>query len=999
MARKHAIYCAMAKGNAPLGFVRLASLLVITTWTASPLVWADLSIVNGSVEGDWTMPPEPTDAFHVKGDITIAALLPIFDAPSCTAAHFNYRLTAWFVEPFLFVLRQHNFALTAFTPAGDKRQLSLGYYVADQCRQGSSPAASATVRISRELYTSHHERPCGQKCSPKPRVIAMVGPSIEEPMVEVTAALNSVHRMVQIATRSTQDLITSRQQNAGVSLSNGLDYLFRASFTNLYEGYAIADILKRFDWSHFGVVASPDSKDGVVGSLRTFLTRTQDFGFCPAFILRTSLDRESAYLEVFEEIRKHSRAKVIVLLASTNPVERLLEFIAKECEQRSMTLPRIWIGNDKWARLTDAVFRKRYRSTVAGVFVANLKVPSYLAGFQFPSQNSSYMYNVSRYMRSITAEQLRENPVVTGDPLLCFVLEHANRCSGICHNETESPQACDDNLTIPDKLDPEGQPLEEMVEPFTMVATVVLVKALQDLFNETVQCHPNKTGQELADIYYDRVYGARLRKAVQDVEVPCAGGGMCRVFHGFPELLPEYHISIPSQNFDKSAWTGASWRSPELSWNGSVDPDKNELILDNSKILFSRSLFPDDDSLPEFVRASDRIPESSCWPLCQPGWGRIQDASLRCCFGCEKCGRNRASPGGIHRCDDCERGYSPSVNHTRCLLLPIVHMNSGVQGVILAVSIITILLFLFTLVVFCYYIETAVVRATDRLLTFLLLFAMVVGLVASDMHLFNPNTGICVASRMMTRIALLASSIIVLVKTSRLARLTSMMKTTKRARTRWTLMTPAQVLFVLILLVFGLILECVMFGFDYPKPEMDYGESLTYEICVTPVATAIVGDVYLIGMILATAVLAFFTRKLPRNYNEARFLYMTALSQCALWSILRPLYYLASLRNQEIVDISLVLFHIVVLWLWLFVPRLDLLLRRRKVSKVSMSSVPSNTRLAVTAPKMPNTPPPSASPATTPGSSAPTPSRSASVSRFFTDTLSRGGSSSNIAKH
>ena len=881
--------------------------------------------IPGDVQASWTVDKsgasQPGKMFVSAGDVTIAGIFPMFGSPRCSK--FNHKTTAWYVEPFLHVLRKYNFSLTASVEKpnapGEKfvRRLRVGYSVMDQCWDDVMPSVYATLHLTGIIgshCTSHGPR------SPN-RVMAVIGPSKDDRMVQSTAPICSVQRVVQVATRCSLDHFSMHQDNERNSILSGYEYLFRAASSDRYQAYAIADILNYFNWTHFAVIAGTDLTSSSL--LSEFNAHAKANRFCIAFT--ASFDTYEDAVQITQRLRHHPQARVIILIAPYTKVMMLMDAVVKENALRNESLSRIWIGNDKWGRAMDAVLEgEKYKKTVQGLFVTEPRPPEQFLG---QGKNGTMSASISKYLRSITAEQLRKAPNLSGNPFLCRVLEQSRNCTGVCHfaektqtNKLSGPglQVCEDSATIPDQLEqPSGQVLSEMVEPFTILATDVVMHALQALFRKTVKKHPQLTGHDLAEKFYKFAHGPRLKARMKKTALPCADKKKCSVFSGRHELLPEYFIMAADKYFTRTMKVGY-WKADSLD----IGRAKKTIEINAELLHFGKEVFGEEELYStKDQTAQSLLPSSKCDDYCPPGSAivHLQSQQAACCHVCEECPNNEISPGGRNPCTVCPEGSAASMNKTVCTELPVsfgdwtwmlVILSSVGAGATLVVAIILVL-----------FRESPIVRASDRCLTAILLISMLVGYSSIYPVLMRPTSFICLLRRLSSIIALLSSTIIVLVKSGRLVQVHFQSRTFRRINRSWSLSTPAQLLFVLVLLLLGVVLELAVMARQPPRPKRHHTPTVTYLLCVTPPYQALVIDAYLAVMITVITAFAWVTRKLPKHYNEARLLFMVSLSQCAIWGVLRPLYYLSSAPTKHTFAATLVILHVTTILLWVFVPR------------------------------------------------------------------------------
>ena len=871
--------------------------------------------------------------FTADGEVMIGALLPITRAPGrsgpCTDAKFNLNLNMYFFEPFLFVLRKYNFSLSAWRPTGSRAELSLGFIAGDQCRNGDLSdnvklALDITATYPREGNSFLEKRCRGSKTQmDKKPILGLVGPWLTDRKVSASAPIMAAHKVPQIAPSIARDefsCVVSRNGNCVLEDDN--QYLFRTGSSDRYAAYAVADILRHFKWTHFGVIAAEDITNKVL--LGTFLKRVEAFNLCPAFTatLGTQQDAE----DIDRLLRKHSKAKVVVVFANREPVIKLIELIRSKSKTLGQEVPRIWIGNDKWGGAIDLANAEpeKYLPTMQAVFGLLPAIPTHFD--DYGHQPSAMAKKFESYILSITASDLRKNPLITGNPLFCRIMEGFRDCSGVCPGSSSAARSrkprCPENTTLPEKFPNLHLKIVDLAEPATMFAADILVKSLQLIFQKTVGQFPKLTGNDLKEKFYENAQGDKLRQVMQKVKFPCDNGGKCSVFPGnFHEMLPEYLVYAGDVRQGRSVQVG-SWRTGDFQFN----PSLKSLSLDESLINFGINLFPEEKTgLPLLVNGSVGIPTSTCNPKCSPGWGVRQALNHQpvCCHICRPCTDREYSPGGRNSsCQNCPPGYSSAPEHKECRPLPITNMDKLVKITLLTANATLLFLVIVTIMLFVHFWESPLIRSSDRLLSTSIFTGMIGGCVGVGLKVAANTRYLCAGSRFLSEFSISLINATVLIKTCRFARIMLRSSKLDKIISRWSFTTPAQILFIALLCSPVLAVEVVSIFTDASSLQKQFEEKVTYEVCSFSDALTVISDICLMTTMAVTLCLAFFTRKLPVHYNEARLLFMASFSQSASWAVLRPQYYLSEPNTKQVIDVVLVYLNMAALWLWLFLPRI-----------------------------------------------------------------------------
>ena len=771
------------------------------------------------------------------GNVLIAALLPITRADresgSCVNSKPVSNFILHFIEPLLFVLRSHNFSLSARLPNGSWTHLSLGYVIGDQCESGD---VTDSVKFVLDIAKTSPEEKSPSTCRGRQQfsaadrelvmapIVGLVGPWRKDKIVRATAPITSAYNLVQIASRINNDefsCIVPGSSHGNCNLDDEYRFLFRAGSSDRYQAYAIADLLRYFNWTHFAVVVAEDNIN--LSLLEIFLKQVKLHKLCPAFVAYLGSKEDAT--EINRLLRQHSAAKVVVTFAGRKTIELLLETLWEESFRRKENIPRTWIGTDKCRdHAEDIPFgdADKHAGTIEGTIALWPTIPENFDDWHWPPL---LMRQFEEFMLSITAGDLRRNPRLTGNPLLCYAMEEMIGCSGVCSRSSKSEaldsqnaSRCEDNVKL-QKLHPNihGNYFD-LVDPFAMFSADILINSLQKLFQETVNDIPDLPRRQLRKVFFESARGSRLVNLVKHFQLPCNDNELCRVFPGgSQELLPQYEFSsITNSNNKSKATRFGMWRMNDFL----VDSENMKMKIDQTNVFFGRSLYPQNDQkyLQTLVRASASIPISSCTPTCHPGWGRLTAPYPQpvCCHICRPCVGGEFSSGGLtSECRPCEQGFAPDLNKTQCDLLPVrrfINDSAFMWFIFFVLSLVESLTVL-TMVVFVRFSTSDVIRSSDWRLSVSILLAMGVGTPGVCLRLVGTASNTCAASRLLTIIPAMWISCTVLVKTSRLARIHFIAKNMDpTVKPRRSLTSMAQFMAIFAVLLVGFSLEILIFS-------------------------------------------------------------------------------------------------------------------------------------------------------------------------------------------
>lgn len=150
----------------------------------------------------------------------------------------------------------------------------------------------------------------------------------------------------------------------------------------------------------------------------------------------------------------------------------------------------------------------------------------------------------------------------------------------------------------------------------------------------------------------------------------------------------------------------------------------------------------------EFIRGDSSVPESYCSRPCELGQAKIMRAGDHCCWICKTCAPYEYLPDEFS-CQDCGIGKWPIHNKTSCYDLPLQYLrwDSPYSLATLAFACLGIACTLFVIFIFIRYLDTPVVKASGRELSFILLAGTASCHLSTFVLLAKPTIFICGSQR------------------------------------------------------------------------------------------------------------------------------------------------------------------------------------------------------------------------------------------------------------
>nr|XP_044986509.1 vomeronasal type-2 receptor 116-like [Jaculus jaculus] len=302
------------------------------------------------------------------------------------------------------------------------------------------------------------------------------------------------------------------------------------------------------------------------------------------------------------------------------------------------------------------------------------------------------------------------------------------------------------------------------------------------------------------------------------------------------------------------------------------------------------------DDMVEWIPGSGQILPSVCSVTCIPGFRKSrQEGKPPCCFDCIPCPENEISNDtDMEQCVMCPEDQYANTEQTHCLQRAITFLAYE-EPLGMALACMALCFFTLTclvLGVFVKHHDTPIVRANNHALSYILLISLIFCFLCSLLFLGHPNTATCILQQTTSGVVFTVAISTILAKT--ITVVLAFKLTTPRIRMRWLLVSGAPNFIIPICILIQLILCGVWLGTSPPFIETDshseHGRIII--VCNKGSVSAFYCVLGFLGSLaLGSFTIAFFARKLPDKYNEAKFLTFSMLMFCSVWVTFLPVYH------------------------------------------------------------------------------------------------------------
>ncbi|XP_063061367.1 extracellular calcium-sensing receptor [Engraulis encrasicolus] len=654
---------------------------------------------------------------------------------------------------------------------------------------------------------------------------------------------------------------------------------FRVIPSDDYQVKAIAQLLQHFNWTWVGVVRG-DHEYGRF-ALLGLLKELEGTGVCVAYQEMIPLLYNSERALEIIRVMNSSSARVVVVFSAEGELTPFLK------DYMALNVTGIqWIASEAW--VTSSVFTgSEYYPYLGGTIGFGIRQG------QIPA--------LSGYLDTVDPWQYPTNQLVHE------LWETLYGCSA--DSRDDGGGGLFPVCTGQETLNEQHSAYMNTSSPRISYNVYKGVYAVAHSLHNLMLCEKGRgpfTNSSCADL--DNIYPWQLQHYLQEVSFTIAGEVVN--FDDKGDSIPSYDLI----NWQRGHGGNIEFINVGL-FDGAQEAGKELLIEDN---------------MITWVGHRSQVLVSVCSDSCPPGFRKaVRAGEPICCFDCVPCDSGKISnETDSIDCMACPEDFWSNIGGTHCIPKEIEFLSHDAMGITLTViAVVGACLTISVLAVFLYHRSTPVVRVNNSELSFFILLSLTLCFLCALIFIGEPTAWSCMLRHTAFSITFSLCISCILGKTLVvLAAFTA----TRPGNNIMKWLGPKQQRVIIFSCTLVQVIICAAWLISappYPNRNTQYQRSKIILECSVGSDLAFWCVLGYIGLLACLCfVLAFLARKLPGNFNEAKYITFSMLIFCAVWLAFIPAYVSSPGKFTVAVEIFAILASSFGLLLCLFAPKCYIIL-------------------------------------------------------------------------
>ncbi|XP_035381539.1 extracellular calcium-sensing receptor-like [Electrophorus electricus] len=820
---------------------------------------------------------EGTQGFYQDGDVILGGLFPLHSSPVATERAFQSKPAAVEYKDFssraLRWMRTMTFAVAEINQRQDLLpKLSLGYHIHDSCDD-----IPVSVKRSLLLVNGQPEKERGASCADVRR----------QPSPVIVGDASSGVSMAVLRTLGSFQIPLVSYFASCSCLSNKKEFpsFMRTMPSDEFQIKALAKLVHYFQWSWVGLIGV--DLDYARFAIQLFLKESVRYNVCPAYVHFYPVILSKEALRELMNIIRDSTATVILNFSR----ESTLQTILQECRRQNITHLQ-WIASEAWA--TSNALWGDFSDLLQGTL-----------GFAIRKGEIPSLY---RYLTLLNTSNIQTSHFLSEfweDTFNCRVNGSLN--THIHRQEALNRVACTGRESLDDVYTLYSDVSQLRVSYNVYKAVYLIAHALHDMSTCVPGQGPFHNGT-CGSLKY--LLPWQLLSYMKRANFTTLGEDVSFDEHG-----------DPIASYDLMSWQVASDGSLQLVKVGFYDAslkDETNLVINDSVIMW---------------HSGNKAPVSVCSQSCLPGSRKARrKGEPICCFDCIPCAEGEISnETDSNDCLRCSREMWPNQARDQCLPKVLEYLSFWEPlGIVLwVVSTIGACLTVAVLCVFVMYRNTPVIQGNNMELSFMLLLFLCVCFLIGLTFIGKPTDWRCQIRYTAFGISFALCIACILAKTTVVL---MAFRATLPGSDVMKWFGPAKQRFSVIFCSCIQALVCIIWLTIKPPFAANRTQFLSATIIVECDVGSEIGFWFVlgyIGLLACTCFLtAFLARKLPDNFNEAKFITFSMVIFFAVWITFIPVYVSTRGKYMVAVHVFAILASAFGLLLCIFTPKCYVVLLR-----------------------------------------------------------------------
>ncbi|XP_077396319.1 extracellular calcium-sensing receptor-like [Festucalex cinctus] len=811
-----------------------------------------------------------------KGDIVLGGLFSLHDMvvePSLTftsrppptqCTRFNFRTFRW-MQTMIFAIEEIN-REGKLLP-----NITLGYKIYDSC---STPhqALKAAMELMRSEKASADEGGLHSQSVCRGAVPVVIGDGGSTQSLVVARFLGVFH-VPQVSYFSSCACLSDKKE---------FPAFLRTMPSDFFQVDALVQLVKHFGWTWVGVIAGDDAYGR--GGANIFADEVRKLGACVALHEIVPKNRaQKAISSIISNIRS-SGARVILLFAVEQDAAALFDEALREGLDGIQ-----WLASEAWSTAAVLSTPEKYRGILQGSMgfaIRRVHIPG---------------------LRDFLLRLHPSSPDAREDPFLIPFWEEVFKCS-LGEGSVKAPCTGAEDLRTVANIYSDVSQLRISYNVYKAVYAIVY--ALRSMG----RCEDGKGPFHLQTCPDARsIQPWQLLHYIKQVEY----------FNSFGDEITFDENGDPAAMYDLVNWqlspSGGIRFVTIGKFGETVGDGQQKLRIQSEDIVWNGN--------------QTQVPLSVCSKICPPGTRKaIRPNFPVCCHDCVVCTAGEISnQTDAIECARCLPEFWSNDERTACVPKRVEFLSfSDTMGVtLMAMSLMGCFCTCAAVLVFSYHRSTPVVRANNSELSFLLLFSLTLCFLCSLTFIGRPSPWSCMLRRTAFGVTFVLCVSCILGKTI-VVLMAFKASLPGRRVMKW--FGPAQQKAIISLCTLVQVLICTVWLIvapPTPRQLIPRESAVVILLCDegSPVAFALV--LGYIGLLACLCLLlAFLARKLPDNFNEARFITFSMLIFCAVWAAFVPAYVSSPGKYSTLTEVFAILASSYGLLGCIFAPKCYLILFR-----------------------------------------------------------------------